>query len=104
MSIRPVEISVMQRMQEASQIKQNEISKPMTDQVNIQNQITKEVAAKSEQVVKKDDVKNESKHYDAKEKGDNEYYGDSSEKKRKDDEDEDCKVIVKNKHNFDVKI
>lgn len=104
MSVRPVDFGMLQRMNEVSQIKQNENAKPALDQTNMLNQFTKETILRTEQVVKKDDVDNEQKKFDAKEKGSNEYYEtNSDEKKNKKDESE-GRVFVKGQKGFDVKI
>jgi len=103
MSVRPIDFAMLQRMNEVSQIKQNEISKPMIEQVNIKNQFTKETNSKSEQVGKKDDVENEQKKFDAKEKGSNHYFGGDSSKNDKEDESE-GRVSVKGPKGFDIKI
>jgi hypothetical protein len=83
MAIRPVDIVTMQRMGDVSQLKQQEDSKPVTDQVNFQNQMTKETEKTSTQVVQKSDINNDQQKYDAKEKGKNEYHGDGRVKVKK---------------------
>lgn len=83
MPIRPVDIVMMQRMSDVSQIKQQENNKPMADQVNFQNQMTKEVEKTSSQVIQKSDIENDPGKYDAKEKGKNEYHGDGKVKMKK---------------------
>ena len=104
MSVRPVDFATLQRMNEVSQIKQNEISKPMIDQVNIKNQFTKEINSKSEQVGKKDDLDNGQKKFDAKEKGSNNYFGSNASKHDGEEDTSEGRVFVKGQKGFDIKI
>ena len=104
MSVRPVDFATLQRMNEVSQIKQNEISKPMIEQVNILNQFAKETKSKSEQVGKKDDLENGKEKFDAKEKGSNNYFGSNSPKKDNEEDESEGRVFVKGHKGFDIKI
>lgn len=105
MSVRPVDFGMLQRMNEVSQIKQNEVSKPMIDQSNIQNQFVKQINSKTEQVGKKDDLDNAEKKFDAKEKGSNNYFGSDSKKNNSDEtEQEEGRVYIKGQKGFDIKI
>lgn len=101
MSVRPVDIMMVQQINEVSQIKQNETSRPVTQQFNISQQVQKEVENKSEQVTQKSDLDNRERKFDAKEKSDNEYQKSKDNKKNKDG-----KVTIKNKNdsNFDMKV
>jgi hypothetical protein len=105
MSIRPIDIGIVQQLSDISQIKQHENERPMIEQQSITTQIQKDTQHKSEQVSSKDDAKNENKRYDAKDKSDNEYngnHGNGQKEKQK----EDGKVFLKGQRNvdFDVKI
>jgi len=104
MSVRPIDFAMLQRMNEVTQIKQNEISKPMIDQVNIMNQFTKETHVKSEQVGKKDDLENGQKKFDAKEKGSNHYFGSESSKNDSEEDESEGRVHIKGQKGFDIKI
>ena len=104
MSVRPIDFAMLQRMNEVTQIKQNEISKPRIDQVNILNQFTKETNSKSEQVVKKDDLEKEQKKFDAKDKGSNHYFGNNPSKSNNEEDESEGRVFVKNQKGFDIKI
>ena len=104
MSVRPVDIGMVQRMNDVSQIKHNENSKPAIDQNNMLNSFNKETMAKAEQVVKKDSTDNNQKKFDASEKGSNNYNGNSSKNKDKDKEEVEGKVVVKGHEGFDVTI
>ena len=105
MIVKPIDLAMVQQMNEVSNIKNNENQKPMVDQQNIMTQVQKEVANKAEQVVKKDNAdKNESK-FDAKDKSNNEYAKDGklvNRKKKRDD----GKVFLKDQNvaDFDIKI
>lgn len=83
MSVRPVDMLMLQQMNEISNIKQSENARPMQEQATIVNQGQKEVETKAEQVNQKDDVDNQSQKYDAKEKSSNEYQGGENGAKHK---------------------
>lgn len=102
MSVRPVDIVMVQQMNEVSQIKQAETAKPMAQQFNIAAEVQKESEHKSEQVTKKSDVDNQKKKFDAKDKSDNEYYNDNHKNNKR----KDGKVTIKGKDGFgfDVKV
>lgn len=105
MAINPIDIMSMQRMSDVSQVKQQEDTKPMTDQVNFQNQLTKEIQQASEQVVKREDAQNDTGKYDAKEKGKNEYKSDGKVKiKKKDGSTEDLKKKSSSDSFFDISV
>lgn len=101
MSVRPVDIMMVQQMNEVSQIKHNETAKPAMQQFNISQQVQKDVENRAEQVTQKSDIDNREKKFDAKEKSDNEYQKKQNNKKNKDG-----KVTLKNKSdsNFDMKV
>ena len=100
MSISPVDIAMIQRSQDVSQIRTHELNKPMTDSMNIQQTIQKDTFVKSESVVSKDNADNNSKNPDAREKSNNEYSGDGGKRRNEARE----RVILKNKSGFDMKI
>lgn len=101
MSIRPVDIAVIQRSQEVSQVRQNELNKPMTDQMNSQQTIQKDAYVHSETVSSKSNPENQTGNPDAKEKGRGQQY-DEEERKRL--EKLRGKVTLKSKGGFDIKI
>lgn len=105
MSIRPVDFGVVQRSQDVSQIKQNENSRPIIQQQNIESKVAKDVNERSEQVNKKDDLEHNSEKYDAKEKSKGDYFA-SSDKKNKDQKEkkDNGKVFIKGQQTFDIKI
>ncbi len=100
MAIRPVDMAIIQRSADATQIRQNEINKPMTDQVNFQQQTQKDIRTRAETVGKKDNPDNQGNNPDAKEKGRGLYYGDEPGKHGKPKE----QVVLKKKGGLDIKI
>ncbi len=104
MAIGAVELNgVISRTQDYSTIKQNEDNRGAVNQQNFQNQFEKQLDIRHTQVVQKDDLRKQEKKFDAKDKGDNEYYGDGGRKKKK-EENANGKVIVKGRTSFDIKI
>ncbi|MGN0481245.1 MAG: hypothetical protein ACI4EV_06720 [Lachnospiraceae bacterium] len=101
MSIRPIDIAVIQRSQDVSQVRQNEINKPMTDQMNGQQMIQKDARTHAETVSGKDRPDNQAGDPDARQKGRGQQY-DEEEKKRI--EKMRGKVVLKNKGGIDIKI
>ena len=104
MGLGPVELNgVISRTQDYSVIKQNEYNKGIVNQQAFQNTFEKELDIRHTQVVQKDDIRKEEKKFDAKEKGDNEYYGNGG-RQRKKEKNPNGKVIVKGRQSFDMKI
>lgn len=102
MIVRPgVVHGVIQRNVDVSQVKQNEDMKGFVDQSNIQVAEKKANEIKHETVVKQDNADKKQNKFDAKEKGNNEYYGNGSQKRKRQEE---GKVTLKGKSGFDVKI
>lgn len=102
--VRPIDLNgMLQRTQEVSAIKQNEDKKPVQDQYNIQHVIHKNIGRTSRQVVEKDNAQNDKYKYDAKEKGNGHYSGNSNNKQEKQKK-EQQRVIVKNSRHVDIKI
>ncbi len=96
MGVSPIEMSQMfTRTQDISPIKQNEDAKPMLDQNAFQQQFEKQVEEHSRKVIDPNKSSNTKYDYDAKKKGNGEYFGNSGkrknsgkEKKKEDKEDE----------------
>ncbi len=109
MSIRPVDVVMMQQMNEVSNIKHNEMTKPAVQQFDITAQLEKKVEIQAEQVTEKADADNRKKKFDAKDKSDNEYEG-KRKKRTHAEEDidlqEDGHVTLKSMSSslFDIKI
>lgn len=97
-----MEIGAVTRMQDYSIIKQNEDNKPMTDQVNIGQQVEKQTDRMTKEVHSSDNAEWYNKKHDAKEKGNNEYSGDGGKKRKK--QENDGQVVIKSHQSFDIKI
>lgn len=107
MSIRPIDFNMMQRMQDVSQIKQNEIDKPLVEQSHIQADFQKETFHKSEQVTKKENADQNETRYDAKDESNNKYKKKPQKKIKKSTLDNgkvSIKESVKKYKVFDIKI
>ena len=106
MSIRPVVLNGMiQRTQDVGNLKQQEDNRPIVEQQNIQIEQQKHEDQLTHRV--QDPEEKENDRYDAKEKGNNEYEGESGRhKKRREEEPEnEGKVILKGQgSHFDIKI
>lgn len=105
MSVRPVDMLMLQQINEVSHIRQIENARPMQEQAAIINHEQKEVETKAEQVNQKDDVDNQSQKYDARDKSNNEYHGNDNNHKQKKNKDDGI-VRLKSSDNggFDIKI
>lgn len=91
------------RAQDFTTIKQNEDQKGFIDQSNMQQQFDKEIKERPHQVTQQENADFMNRKFDAKEKGDNQYHGEGG-KKKKQDKEEDGRVIVKGHASFDIKI
>ncbi|MGN0161275.1 MAG: hypothetical protein ACI4AQ_07810 [Lachnospiraceae bacterium] len=101
MAVSPIDISMMQRLTDVAQMRQNEITKPEVQQTVITREIEKQTNANSEQVVKKEDANKSDTEHDASEKGRNEYFYLGGKRKKKE---EAGKVTIKGTGGFDMKI
>lgn len=104
MMVRPSEFGMIQQISEASHVKQSELSRPVVEQQNLVSQMRKDEQVRSEQVQKKDNADNMRKKFDAKDKSDNEYYGNDGKHKKQNNPD--GRVFIKGQSmaDFDVKI
>lgn len=94
----------IQRLNDYASIKHNEDSKSAINQTNISHTVNKEVENKATSVRRGDDVSNNQKKFDAKEKGSNEYYGDGGKQGEK-KQNSNGKVLVKQQNStFDIRI
>lgn len=73
MSIRPVEVSVIQRTTDVSQVKQQLDVKPAIEQQNIQDQIVEKEDKMAHQVMEMEDTERTDTHADAREESKNKY-------------------------------
>ena len=103
MSVRPVDMVMLQQINEVTNIKQNETAKPTIQQIDISANVEKKVETKAEQVTEKSDLDNKGRKFDAKDKSDNEYHG---QQKKHSKNKPDGHVTLKNKtdFNFDIKV
>lgn len=92
------------RAQDFTTIKQNEDNKGMVDQANFQRQFDRTVDNKLRQVRQGDKAENEGKRFDAKEKGNGNYAGDGGKNRKKEERENDGKVLLKGQGGFDIKI
>ncbi|MDE6962404.1 MAG: hypothetical protein K2P30_02130 [Lachnospiraceae bacterium] len=90
------------RAQDFTTIKHNEDNKVTVDQSNFQHKFEQSVENKARQVQQHDEMNNQGKRFDAKEKGNGSYAGDGGRKRKKSEPD--GKVILKSKGGFDIKI
>lgn len=105
MAVGPVTINGMiQRTQDVSVLKHQEDNKPVAEQQQIQTHMKAQEQRNLKQVHQADDTRGKESSYDAKEKGSNEYQG-QSKKNKKSKEKDSGKVILKQGNvRFDMKI
>lgn len=100
--MRPVELTgIVNRTQDYAQLKHNQDQKPFTEQMNINQQINKQIERNSEVIVKQRNSEWKDEKFDAKEKGKNSYF---SMRKKKEKKEEDGKAEPRKNISFDVKI
>lgn len=92
------------RAQDFSTIKQNEDNKVLVDQGNFQMQFKKEVNQNMNRVRQSDNTENQSKKYDAKEKGGGQYSGDGGRRRKQNEQTESVQLKNRIQHGFDMKI
>ena len=68
--MKPIDIAMIQQINDVANIKQSQDSRPAIEQQNISVVVQKNVETKSEAVTSKDDVENQQQKFDAKEKSD----------------------------------
>jgi len=103
--VRPIEFNAaIGRTQDFTQQKVNEDTKPAVEQQQIVQSNEKTIEHKSQMVSQHDDGDMDAE-YDASKEGRGGYEGESSGRKRKDEEEnDDGKVVIKQKATFDIKI
>lgn len=106
MAISPLEqLGSIGRTQDFSVIKQQEDAKEVAQQTVLQTQEDKHAQERLTQVSKTDHSEMAEKKFDAKEKGDNRYYGDGGRGRKKSQNTEKAgKVVRKGYESFDIKI
>lgn len=101
--IRPVEFQgVVQRNQDMASVSQNENDKPFIQQGNAMMETKRDAETKVRDVNHKDNAENKGKNPDAKEKGNNEYFGDGGKQRRKYKNTKGM-VTIKERKSFDMK-
>ena len=107
MSIRPVVLNGMiQRTQDVGNLKQQEDNRPIVEQQNIQIEQQKHEDQLTHRVQDPEEKENDGYRYDAKEKGNNEYEGESGRHKKRQNR---CwlilwKILKGQGSHFDIKI
>ena len=107
MSIRPVDFNGMiQNQQNVSNVKHSEDQKPLLQQHQAMQTVTKQQEASAKQVIHKDDLEREEYKFDAREEGKNKYQQDRKKRKAKQKEIvEDGQVRVKGEaRGFDITV
>ncbi len=106
MALGPIELQgSINRLSDFAIQRQAEDSKIASDQAGVVQHMKDETDNKSNAIVRADDVSNNQKQFDAREKGSNEYSGDGGRKKRGDKDKGDDKVVVKGRPgSFDIRI
>ena len=84
MAFGAIELTTITRTQEYTTLKHNEDHKPMTDQVNIGQQLQKDATRKAQEVVRSDEAEWYRKQFDSRDKGENEYAGDGGKNRKRD--------------------
>ncbi len=102
MAVSPIDISMIQKMNDVSQMRHNEMMRPDVQQNVITQNIEKQVNVQAEQVVHQEDSAKSNTEHDAREKGKNTYFMNKGKSKKK--QEEPGTVKIKNKGSFDIKI
>lgn len=106
MAIGAVEMATIARSQDYVNMKANEDNKGMIDQTHFGQTFTKEIETRNRQVTEGKKAEQQQKKYDAKEKGNGQYFrqdGQNEGKKRKNPEDRGKNPPI-GRGGFDVKI
>jgi len=105
MAISPILMSgVVQRADDISAIKNQQDSRPVVEQQNVQTQMEKKVDAQRHQVVTAEDSQKTDTHADAREKGKNAYFFRKKRKGKTQDETPENHVVKKSVGGFDMKV
>lgn len=104
MALGIVEMATIARSQDYTTIKANEDNKAVVDQNHFGQTFSKEIAQKSHQVTQGQKAEQQSKKFDAKEKGNGQYYSQQNQKRKEKKNEEDGFVTMKRSGGFDIKI
>lgn len=102
MAFGSIELTTISRTQDYTIIKQNEDNKAFAEQTQIGQLAQKEENQRTKEVRSSGNSDWQSKKFDARDKGDNEYQGDGGSKRQKKDKAE--QVIINGHRGFDMKI
>ena len=90
------------RAQDFTSIKHNEDTKPMVEQANFGQQMTRQIERQVNRVNQGEQPEYHEKKFDAKDKGSSEYQGDGGQaRKKKLEKNPDGKVLMKKANDFD---
>ena len=105
MAIGPIELQgAITRVQDFAIQRQGEDAKIASDQAAVVHDVQRETEDRSNAVNRADDVSNNQKRFDARDKGSNEYSGDGGKHRKSEEKDAEGKVIVKGQPgSFDVR-
>lgn len=105
MAISPILMSgVVQRADDIGVIKNQQDTRPVVEQQNLQTQMAKKVEAQRHQVVTAEDSNKTDTHADAREKGKNAYFFRKKSKQSKQDQTPENHVVKKSMGGFDMKV
>ena len=104
MAFGAIELTTISRAQDYSTIKQNEDNKGMIDQSNISHQVQRNAEQRTREVHTSDNADWHEKKPDAKEKGNNAYYGDGGKRRGKKADGTVRDTRVSRSGGFDMKI
>lgn len=105
MAISPILMSgVVQRADDIGAIKNQQDSRPVVEQQNVQTQMAKKVDAKRHQVVTAEGSDKTDTHADAREKGKNAYFFRKKSKGSEHEQTPDNHVVKKSVGGFDMKV
>lgn len=101
--VSPIEMQgLIPRMQDVTTLKQNDDLHPQFEHVTVQAKQKENEIAHQQSVMKQDNANKKENRFDAKEKGNGSYFQNNSKKNKK--EQEEGKVIKKERGSFDVRI
>lgn len=105
MAISPILMNaVIQRTDDVGVVKNQQDSRPVVEQQNVQTQMTKKVNEQRRQVVTPEDSNKTDTHADAREKGKNAYFFRKKAKGQKQEETSTDHVVKKTTGGFDMKV
>ena len=105
MAISPILMSgVVQRADDIGAIKNQQDSRPVVEQQNVQNQMVKKVDKQLHQVVTAEDSNKTDTHADAREKGKNSYFLRKKAKGKQEQNTSENHVVKKSMGGFDMKV